>query len=66
MVNFNEDIFTSNPEFLENIQSDTHVLTSTSGVDKDTFDMLLLLKNERKGDMFDKYPVKVKEFRVFK
>ena len=66
MVNFSEDIFTSNPEFLENIQSDTHVLTSTSGVDKDTFDMLLLLKNERRGDMFDKYPVKVKEFRVFK
>ena len=66
MVNFSEDIFTSNPEFLENIQSDTHVLTSTSGVDKDTFDMLLLLKNERRGDMFDKYPVKVKEYRVFK
>ena len=66
MVNFSEDIFTSNPEFLENIQSDTHVLTSTSGVDKDTFDMLLLLKNERRGDMFDKYPVEVKEFRVFK
>ena len=66
MVNFSEDIFTSNPEFLENIQSDTHVLTSTSGVDKDTFDMLLLLKNKRRGDMFDNYPVKVKEFRVFK
>ncbi len=66
MVNFSEDIFTSNPEFLENIQSDTHVLTSTSGLDKDTFDMLLLLKNERRGDMFDKYPVKVKEYRVFK
>jgi len=66
MVNFSEDIFTSNPEFLENIQSDTHVLTSTSGVDKNTFDMLLLLKNERRGDMFDKYPVKVKEYRVFK
>ena len=65
MVNFNEDIFTSNPEFLENIQSDTHVLTSTSGVDKDTFDMLLLLKNERRGDMFNKYPVKVKEYKVF-
>ena len=66
MVNFSEDIFTSNPEFLENIQSDTNVLTSTSGVDEDTFDMLLLLKNERRGDMFDKYPVKVKEYRVFK
>ena len=66
MVNFSEDIFTSNPEFLENIQSDTNVLTSTSGVDKDTFDMLLLLKNERRDDMFDKYPVKVKEYRVFK
>ncbi len=66
MVNFSEDIFTSNPEFLENIQSDTNVLTSTSGVDQDTFDMLLLLKNERKRDMFDKYPVKVKEYRVFK
>ena len=66
MVNFSEDIFTSNPEFLENIKSDTHVLTSTSGVDKDTFDMLLLLKNDRRGDMFDKYPVKVKEYRVFK
>ena len=66
MVNFSEDIFTSNPEFLENIQSDTHVLTSTSGVDKNTFDMLLLLKNERRGDMFDKYPVKVKEYRLFK
>ena len=66
MLNFSEDIFTSNPEFLENIQSDTNVLTSNSGVDKDTFDMLLLLKNERTGDMFDKYPVKVKEYRVFK
>ena len=66
MVTFSEDIFTSNPEFLENIQSDTNVLTSTSGVDEDTFDMLLLLKNERRGDMFDKYPVKVKEYRVFK
>ena len=66
MVNFSEDIFTSNPEFLENIQSDTNVLTSTSGVDEDTFDMLLLLKNEKRGDMFDKYPVKVKEYRVFK
>ena len=66
LVNFSEDIFTTNPEFLDNIQSDTHVLTSTSGVDKDTFDMLLLLKNERRGDMFDKYPVKVKEYRVFK
>ena len=66
MVNFSEDIFTSNPEFLENIQSDTNVLTSTSGVDKDTFDMLLLLKNERTGEMFDKYPVKVKEYRVYK
>ena len=66
MVNFSEDIFTSNPEFLENIQSDTDVLTSTSGEDEDTFDMLLLLKNERRGDMFDKYPVKVKEYRVFK
>ncbi len=66
LVNFSEDIFTSNPEFLEAIQSDTHVLTSTSGVDKDTFDMLLLLKNERSGDMFDRYPVKVKEYRVFK
>ncbi len=66
MVNFSEDIFTSNPEFLENIQSDTNVLTSTSGVDKDSFDMLLLLKNERRRDMFDKYQVKVKEYRVFK
>mgnify|MGYP003324414349 FL=1 len=66
MVNFSEDIFTSNPEFLENIQSDTDVLTSTSGEDEDTFDMLLLLKNEKRGDMFDKYPVKVKEYRVFK
>ena len=66
MVTFSEDIFTSNPEFLENIQSDTDVLTSTSGEDEDTFDMLLLLKNERRGDMFDKYPVKVKEYRVFK
>ena len=66
LVNFSEDIFTSNPEFLDAIQSDTHVLTSTSGVDKDTFDMLLLLKNDGKGDMFDKYPVKVKEYRVFK
>ncbi len=66
LVNFSEDIFTSNPEFLDAIQSDTHVLTSTSGIDKDTFDMLLLLKNERRDDMFDKYPVKVKEYRVFK
>ena len=66
MVTFSEDIFTSNPEFLENIQSDTDVLTSTSGEDEDTFDMLLLLKNEKRGDMFDKYPVKVKEYRVFK
>ena len=66
LVNFSEDIFTSNPEFLDAIQSDTHVLTSTSGVDKDTFDMLLLLKNERRDNMFDKYPVKVKEYRVFK
>ena len=66
MVNFSEDIFTSNTEFLEAIQSDTHVLTSTSGVDKDTFDMLLLLKNERRGNLFDKYPVKIKEYRVFK
>ena len=60
LVNFSEDIFTWNPEFLDAIQSDTHVLTSTSGVDKDTFDMLLLLKNERRDNMFDKYPVKVK------
>ena len=66
LVNFSEDIFTTNPEFLDNIQSDTHVLTSTSGVNIDTFDMLLLLKNERSGDMFDRYPVKVKEYRVFK
>ena len=66
LVNFSEEIFTSNPEFLDAIQSDTHVLTSTSGIDKDTFDMLLLLKNERRDDMFDKYPVKVKEYRVFK
>ena len=66
LVNFSEDIFTSNPEFLDAIQSDTHVLTSTSGVDKDTFDMLLLLKNERRGNMLDKYPVKVKEYWVFK
>ena len=66
LVNFSEDIFTSNPEFLDAVQSDTHVLTSTSGIDKDTFDMLLLLKNERRDDMFDKYPVKVKEYRVFK
>ena len=66
MVNFSEDIFTSNPEFLDAIQNDTHVLTSTSGVDKDTFDMLLLLKNERRSDTFGKYPVKVKEYRVFK
>ena len=65
LVNFSEDIFTTNPEFLEAIQSDTHVLTSTSGVDKDTFDMLLLLKNERKENMLDKYPVKIKEYRVF-
>ena len=64
MLNFNEDIFTSNPEFLDAIQNDTHVLTSTSGVDKDTFDMLLLLKNERRKNMFDKYPVKVTEYRV--
>ncbi|MDC3093025.1 hypothetical protein OA410_03420, partial [Paracoccaceae bacterium] len=66
LVNFSEDIFTSNPEFLDAIQSDTHVLTSTSGVDKDTFDMLLLLKSERRVNMFDKYPVKIKEYRVFK
>ena len=66
LVNFSEDIFTSNPEFLDAIQSDTHVLTSTSGVDKDTFDMLLLLKNERRGNIFDKYPVKVKEYRAFR
>ena len=66
MLNFSEDIFTSNPEFLDTIQNDTHVLTSTSGVDKDTFDMLLLLKNERRENLFDKFPVKVKEYRVFK
>ena len=66
MVNFSEDIFTSNPEFLDAIQNDTHVLTSTSGIDKDTFDMLLLLKNERRGNIFDKYPVKVKEYRAFR
>ena len=66
MLNFSEDIFTSNPEFLDTIQNDTHVLTSTSGVDKHTFDMLLLLKNERSDKMFDKYPVKVKEYRLFK
>ncbi len=66
MLNFSEDIFKSNPEFLDAIQNDTHVLTSTSGVDKDTFDMLLLLKNERRGNLFDKYPVKVKEYRVFR
>ena len=66
MINFSEDIFTSNPEFLDAIQNDTHVLTSTSGVDKDTFDMLLLLKNERRANMFDKYPVKVKEYKVFR
>ena len=66
LVNFSEDIFTSNPEFLDAIQSDTHVLTSTSGVDNDTFDMLLLLKNERKEHMLDKYPVKVTEYSVFK
>ena len=66
MLNFCEDIFTSNPEFLDSIQNDTHVLTSTSGVDKDTFDMLLLLKNERRANMFDKYPVKVKEYKVFR
>ena len=64
ILNFSEDIFTSNPEFLDAIQNDTHVLTSTSGVDKDTFDMLLLLKNERRKNMFDKYPVKVTEYRV--
>ena len=66
MLNFSEDIFTSNPEFLDTIQNDTHVLTSTSGVDKDTFDMLLLLKNERRENLFDKFPVKVKEYRVFR
>ena len=66
MLNFCEDIFTSNPEFLDSIQNDAHVLTSTSGVDKDTFDMLLLLKNERRGNIFDKYPVKVKEYRAFR
>ncbi len=66
MLNFCEDIFTSNPEFLDSIQNDAHVLTSTSGIDKDTFDMLLLLKNERRGNIFDKYPVKVKEYRAFR
>ena len=66
MLNFNEDIFTTNPEFLDAIQSDTFVLTSTSGVDQDTFDMLLLLKNERRGDIFEKYPVKIKKYRVVK
>ena len=66
MLNFCEDVFTSNPEFLDSIQNDAHVLTSTSGIDKDTFDMLLLLKNERRGNIFDKYPVKVKEYRAFR
>ncbi len=66
MLNFCEDIFTSNPEFLDSIQNDAHVLTSTSGIDKDTFDMLLLLKDERRGNIFDKYPVKVKEYRAFR
>ena len=66
MLNFREDIFTSNPEFLDSIQNAAHVLTSTSGIDKDTFDMLLLLKNERRGNIFDKYPVKVKEYRAFR
>ena len=66
MLNFNEDIFTTNPEFLDTIQFDTHVLTSTSGVDQDTFDMLLLLKNERREDIFEKFPVRVKAYKVCK
>tara|TARA_B100000989_G_C19456658_1_gene434318 strand:- start:227 stop:1111 length:885 start_codon:yes stop_codon:yes gene_type:complete len=66
MLNFNEDIFTTNPEFLDTIQTDAYVLTSTSGMDSNTFDMLLLLKNERKVDIFEKFPVKVKEYKVCK
>ena len=66
MLNFSEDVFTTNPEFLDAIQSDTYVLTSTSGIDQDTFDMLLLLKDGSRGDIFEKYPVKVKEYKVYK
>ncbi len=66
MLNFSEDVFTTNPEFLDAIQSDTYVLTSTSGIDQDTFDMLLLLKDGSRGDIFEKYPVKVKEYQVYK
>ena len=66
MLNFSEDVFTTNPEFLDAIQADTYVLTSTSGIDQDTFDMLLLLKDGSRGDIFEKYPVKVKEYKVYK
>ena len=64
-LNFHEDIYTSNPEFLDTIQTDAYVLTSTSGSDSDTFDMLLLLKNEKGEDVFKKFPVKLKQYRVF-
>ena len=66
MLNFSEDVFTTNPEFLDAIQADTYVLTSTSGIDQDTFDMLLLLKDGSRGDIFEKYPVNVKEYKVYK
>ena len=66
MLNFHEDIYTSNPEFLDTIQNDAYVLTSTSVRDSDTFDMLLLLKNERGEDVFKEFPVKLKQYRVFK
>ena len=66
MLNFHEDIYTSNPEFLDTIQNDANVLTSTSGRDPDTFDMLLLLKNGRGEDVFKKFPVNLKQYRVFK
>ena len=65
MLNFHEDIYTSNPEFLDTIQNDANVLTSTSGRDPDTFDMLLLLKNGRGEDVFKKFPVNLKQYRVF-
>ena len=65
MLNFHEDIYTSNPEFLDTIQTDAYVLTSTSGRNSDTFDMLLLLKNEIGEDVFKKFPVKLKQYMVF-